>query len=357
MSSRSSSPRRCSTCPQLIVPLSRQPVGLGAVDPAQLQNGTKPLYLVVYFLLIIFFTYFYVAITFNPVEVADNMKKYGGFIPGIRAGKPTAEYLDYVLTPHHAARARSTWPSIAIIPFVAFAFLGVGQSFLFGGTSLLIMVGVGLDTVKQIESPAAAAQLRRVPAVMRAHPDRPARCGQGHPGAVVAERSASRTSPPATSSAPTWPAAPRSGSRPGSTWTAASTCPTRSPTRWSRDRLAQPDAADGFLLDGYPRTLDAGRRARRHPGRPGHALDAVVEITVDADEVTQRLLRPRAKEGRADDTEDVIRRRLEVYAEQTAPHRGGLLRAALLVQVDGMGTVDEVHARSPPSVAERAAGH
>ncbi len=102
-------------------------------------------------MLIIFFSYFYVAITFNPIEVADNMKQYGGFVPGIRAGKPTAEYLDYVLT-------RITLPGsiylavIAIIPFVAFAFLGVGQRFIFGGTSLLIMVGVGLDTVKQIES-------------------------------------------------------------------------------------------------------------------------------------------------------------------------------------------------------------
>ena len=98
-----------------------------------------------------FFAYFYVAITFNPVEVADNMKQYGGFIPGIRAGKPTAEYLDYVLT-------RLTFPGsiylaiVAIIPFIAFGGLGLGQSFLFGGTSLLIMVGVGLDTVKQVES-------------------------------------------------------------------------------------------------------------------------------------------------------------------------------------------------------------
>jgi preprotein translocase subunit SecY len=82
-------------------------------------TGDHPVYMVVYFALIIFFTYFYVAITFNPVEVADNMKKYGGFIPGIRAGKPTAEYLDYVLT-------RITLPGslylalIALIPLVAF---------------------------------------------------------------------------------------------------------------------------------------------------------------------------------------------------------------------------------------------
>ena len=79
------------------------------------------------------------------------MKKYGGFIPGIRAGRPTAEYLDYVLT-------RLTAPGslylgvIAVLPVFAFGFLGVGSNFIFGGTSLLIIVGVGLDTVKQIEA-------------------------------------------------------------------------------------------------------------------------------------------------------------------------------------------------------------
>ncbi len=114
-------------------------------------SGTGTWYLLFYFLLIVFFCYFYVSITFNPVEVADNMKKYGGFIPGIRAGKPTAQYLDYVLT-------RLTAPGalylglIAIMPVFAFNFLGVANRFIFGGTSLLIMVGVGLDTVKQIQS-------------------------------------------------------------------------------------------------------------------------------------------------------------------------------------------------------------
>ncbi len=137
--------------PSLFVQLSGSQGEIAQWISRNFSNGTEPLYLIVYFLLIVFFTYFYVAITFNPVEVADNMKQYGGFVPGIRAGKPTAEYLDYVLT-------RITLPGalylavIAIIPFVAFAFLGVGQRFIFGGTSLLIMVGVGLDTVKQIES-------------------------------------------------------------------------------------------------------------------------------------------------------------------------------------------------------------
>jgi len=108
-------------------------------------------YLTLNFLLIMFFAYFYVSITFNPEETADNMKQYGGFIPGIRAGKPTAEYLAYVLN-------RITLPgslylaTIATLPYLAFEALGVGTRFAFGGTSILIIVGVGLDTVKQIES-------------------------------------------------------------------------------------------------------------------------------------------------------------------------------------------------------------
>ena len=116
-----------------------------------LVSGDHPLYMAVYFGLIIFFTYFYVAITFNPQEVADNMKKYGGFIPGIRAGKPTQDYLSYVLS-------RITFPGslylgfVAVIPLIAFVLIGADQNFPFGGTSILIMVGVALDTVKQIES-------------------------------------------------------------------------------------------------------------------------------------------------------------------------------------------------------------
>jgi preprotein translocase subunit SecY len=116
-----------------------------------LVGGSHPLYMATYFLLIIFFTYFYVSITFNPQEVADNMKKYGGFIPGIRAGKPTEDYLAYVLS-------RITFPGalylglISLIPLIAFAVIQANQNFPFGGTSILIMVGVALDTVKQIES-------------------------------------------------------------------------------------------------------------------------------------------------------------------------------------------------------------
>jgi preprotein translocase subunit SecY len=111
------------------------------------------LHIVLYLALIIFFTYFYVGITFNPDERADEMKKFGGFIPGIRPGRPTAEYLNFVLS-------RITLPGslylglIAVLPnfFLGITGSGQNQNFPFGGTAVLIMVGVGLDTVKQIES-------------------------------------------------------------------------------------------------------------------------------------------------------------------------------------------------------------
>jgi preprotein translocase subunit SecY len=117
----------------------------------RLVRGDDPYYMVSFFILIILFTYFYVSITFNPDEVADNMKKSGGFIPGIRPGGPTAGYLRFVLN-------RLTAPGslylgvVALIPMLAIGLVNAGNQFPLGGTSILIAVGVGLDTVKQIES-------------------------------------------------------------------------------------------------------------------------------------------------------------------------------------------------------------
>lgn len=118
---------------------------------ANFVRGDHWLYNLIFFVLIVAFCYFYVSITFNPVEISDNMKKYGGFIPGIRAGKPTEDYLAFVLS-------RLTAPGslylglIALIPTLAFVLMKATQSMPFGGTSILIIVGVALDTVKQIES-------------------------------------------------------------------------------------------------------------------------------------------------------------------------------------------------------------
>ena len=112
-----------------------------------------------------------------------------------------------------------------------------------------------------------------------------------------------------------------------------------------RDRLAEPDAATGFLLDGYPRTVDQVGELDAMLALAGVALDTVVELIADVDEVVARLLERASQQGRADDTEEVIRRRLEVYGEQTAPLTAAYAEVGLLVQVDGMGTVDEVTAR------------
>lgn len=119
---------------------------------AGMANAISPgstLYMVLYGLMILFFTYFYTAITFNPEEVADNMKKYGGFIPGIRPGRPTINYLDRVLM--RVTLAGAVFLTIvALLPFAMQPLTGVTISF--GGTSLIIMVGVALKTMEQIES-------------------------------------------------------------------------------------------------------------------------------------------------------------------------------------------------------------
>ena len=143
--------------PQLAVQLA----GENSTNPVvvfiqrYLVDPSHPVHIITYFLMIIFFTYFYVGITFNPTEVADNMRKYGGFVHGIRPGKPTAEYLDFILS-------RITLPGalylgiISILPNLFIGLIGGNnnplQNFPFGGTAVLIMVGVGLETVKQIES-------------------------------------------------------------------------------------------------------------------------------------------------------------------------------------------------------------
>jgi preprotein translocase subunit SecY len=114
-------------------------------------NQRSIAYMAIYGLLVVFFAYFYTAIAFNPVDTADNLRKYGGFVPGIRPGPPTADYLSFVLT-------RITLPgslflaAVALLPAIFFAFFLPVQQFPFGGTSLLITVGVALETMKQLES-------------------------------------------------------------------------------------------------------------------------------------------------------------------------------------------------------------
>ena len=112
-----------------------------------------------------------------------------------------------------------------------------------------------------------------------------------------------------------------------------------------RDRLSQADAKEGFLLDGYPRTAEQVVELDSILEAQGNKLDVVVQLTADTDEVVRRLLNRAIEQGRADDTEDVIRRRLEVYEEQTAPLTSVYAERGLLVTVDGLGEVDEVTGR------------
>jgi adenylate kinase len=112
-----------------------------------------------------------------------------------------------------------------------------------------------------------------------------------------------------------------------------------------RDRLAQPDAIGGFLLDGYPRTRAQVVELDDMLAAQGTSLDAVLELTVDVDEVVQRLLRRAEIDGRADDTEEVVRHRLAVYDEETAPLAALYRERGLLHQVDGMGEMNEVAER------------
>lgn len=120
-----------------------------------------------------------------------------------------------------------------------------------------------------------------------------------------------------------------------------------------RDRLSHADAIEGFLLDGYPRTADQVVELDDILGQQGTKLDVVVQLTADTDEVVRRLLNRALEQGRADDTEDVIRRRLEVYEEQTAPLTETYAARDLVVMIDGLGEVAEVTGRILEALAAR----
>jgi preprotein translocase subunit SecY len=115
----------------------------------------QPVYLIIYISMVVFFAFFYTAVVFNPVETADNLKKYGGFIPGIRPGKNTAEYLDWVLTRLTVVGA-AYLAAIVLLPELLISKYSV--PFYFGGTSLLIVVTVTMDTVAQVQSHLLAHQ-------------------------------------------------------------------------------------------------------------------------------------------------------------------------------------------------------
>ena len=122
-----------------------------------------------------------------------------------------------------------------------------------------------------------------------------------------------------------------------------------------KNRLDEKDAANGFLLDGYPRTAGQVVALEEMLAAKGQALDAALELTVDGEELVQRLLKRAETSGRADDTEEVIRERQDLYVRETAPLAAAYTERGLLVQVDGMGSIDEVEARIGAALDEVAA--
>ena len=325
--------------PVLFVTLSNNTGAINTWVQTNLVNGSGAWYAALFFALTVFFTYFYVAITFNSDDIADNMKKYGGFIPGIRAGRPTAEYLDYVLTPPDGGRcdlpgSHRRHPDRRLRQLRPGSELPVRRH---------LDPHHGRRRSRHREAdrePAAAALVRRVPALVRL-------VLVGPPGRARAPRrrsspasSASRTSPPATSSGPTSARARPLGQQAKQYMDAGELVPDEVTNAMVADRLAQPDAAPGFLLDGYPRNLgQADVLAATSLAAPALRSTRSIEIVVDTEQVRRSGCCARGQ-GRVDDTEDVIRHRLEVYASETAP-AGRLLPRAL-----GCSAPSTVSARS-----------
>jgi len=112
---------------------------------------TSPIYIVLYFLLIVFFTYFYTAIQFNPVEISNNLKRNGGFVPGIRPGRPTSDFISKILTRITLVGAIFLG-IVAVLPMILSVVMNNASFYAIGGSSLLIVVGVALETTKQLES-------------------------------------------------------------------------------------------------------------------------------------------------------------------------------------------------------------
>ena len=212
----------------------------------------QPLHILIYVALIIFFAFFYTAVVFNPKDTADNLKKYGGFLPGIRPGERTAEYIDYVLTRITVVGALYL-AAVCVLPEILIAY--AGAPFYFGGTSLLIVVSVTMDTVAQVQSHLLAhqyeglikrSQAQGSAAVMNLVLLGPPGAGKGTQANLLEDRAFARSSfPPATCCGRRSPPVPSLAARPATSWSAA--------------QLVPDDIVIGLIAE----RLDAGRRRAR----------------------------------------------------------------------------------------------
>ena len=308
----------------------------------QLGHG-RPLFLILYIGLIVFFAFFYTAIVFNPTETADNLKKHGGFIPGIRPGERTAEYIDYVLSRITVVGA-AYLAIVCLIPEILISYAAV--PFYFGGTSLLIVVSVTMDTVAQVQGYLLAHQYEglikrsklRGRSAMRLDSARSAGGREGHAGAASGREARHRAALDRRHAARGGRG--RHAGRPeGQGHHGARR--TRARRGRGRDHR-RPHRPAGRQAGLHPRRLPAhGRRRPRRWNscwpRRASKLDAVIELKVDDGILLERIetrvaeMQARGETVRADDNPESLKKRLAAYHAQTAPlsahYRGkGMLR-------------------------------
>ncbi len=265
-----------------------------------------------------FFAFFYTAIVFNPTETAENLKKHGGFIPGIRPGERTAEYIDYVLT--RITVIGAIYLSIVcIIPEILISYAAV--PFYFGGTSLLIVVSVTMDTVAQVQGHLLAHQYEGLIKKSKLRGRRAMRLILlGPPGAgkgTQAQRLVSKHGIVQLSTGDMLRAAVAAGTPVGQRakdiMARGELVPDEVVIAIIEDRIAQPDAKKGFILDGFPRTVGQAEALEKLLASKGLRLDGVIELKVDDGILLERIekriaeMQARGEAVRADDNAESLK--------------------------------------------------
>lgn len=347
---------------------------------SNLANTTSWVYILLYSLMIVAFCFFYTSITFDPDETADNMKEYGGFIPGIRAGSATSRYLQYVMNRLNTVGSIYLL-FVALIPTVLIMALKLNSKLPFGGTTILIIAGVGLDTLRQAKAQTEQFQYngfllenvdhkegKDTKSEVKNHSNsehtssKPAADEkgtgrskglrlvimgpQGVGKGTQAELLSKHYGIPHISTGDIFRENLKNDTelgREAKRYTdKGELVPDELTDRIVADRLAQADAKDGWILDGYPRNAEQVGALDGLLERDGETLSGVVALDADREVLMDRMSRRAQSEGRDDDTPEAIEVRLKTYEEQTAPLLGTYRDRGELLSFDGTGDIDEI---------------